>query len=1400
MAVVALAAGGALLGGTTIGGSFGLGLGWLVGSTIGQLLFGGGEDQVNEGPRLGDLQVQSSTYGRPIPIVYGNVRVAGNVIWATDIIEVRNEETQGGGKGGGPSVTTVTYEYFGRFAIGFCEGEVEAVRKLWADGKLIMDLSSDNQGGKRWKGTLGNYRIYLGTETQDPDPLIEADKGADSVPGHRGLVYVVFDDLPLRDFGNRIPNITAEIVNSVASSYNQETGFFDATDVYPTATSSTFDINRGPLDLKEPWGLLQSGLVPSVTINGLQPFGWWKFDRFTGNFIDHINWREIWRWADEDSDGLLVDRDGWSSPIITARDDPPGLSTINSYPFFDYFRPYVYVAAEKTTNTGFFEFEILDNGRWRFTGATSQGAGPVNVVPPGLHPGAGFVWYGPPPTYSRLIVCFPSLQVNQSGGVICYRSVTDIDQPVNHNRKFELVSQETALDHCLGPAIDRANNRAWWLADNLDDVYTLNLLTGEFSGPQSFIDAVGTDDLSPPLELCYDKATGDLIFWCSAASGDSHITDAVVRVDPDSWTMTKYTLITDFTNLTDSPNGIRPPGVRVEKLHLAEVDGTVAVCANVGTGTGAWLFSTGTLLPVTDRVPDVGTTWGIASSRDPQFDPLVGCFWANDITSGRRWWFNNYTTARIELDEVVSDICQRAGLSLGDFDVTPLDGTALDGYIITKPMPARSAIEELQKAFFFDGVQEDYQIKFKFRSGNSATTVAWDDLAASEGRGDNQVRVTEPIQQEAELPRVVTVSYLNKARDYETATQQARRIADAINAKSTLPVEVPIVLTDTEGAQIADKTLNTAWRERQQIEFQVGPEYVIYSPGDVISVIKEQTDGTTATFKMRITQMDVGAGFVIQMRGVAQEAAAFDPAVVAQDTSIPAKDGIKNAVDSKPLVWNGPVIYPGAHNDGGFYLGAGLKWYTPDPAWIGAALYRATDPEDALNQLGVAGGESYRFSTQIVPPKWDPSDPWMVRDQVNTLRVRLLTPNWTPESISYATMMGDPLRNLVLLGNELIQFQTATQQADLVWDLTNFLRGRLGTEWAMWDRETGEEGWFIDPDILLRQDTVEDINETRYYAAVTIGDPVDLTPATTEFTNLSYALKPWAPADIEGAWSAGDVTITWQRRTRYGGKWKDGTGTVPLNESSEEYEIDVVDYEGNVARTVTGLTSATYTYTGANRDADFSNTGLLTPTEGEPGILINGGFETGGETGWTELDSDIDIVTSESGLGPYEGTYFCTQGFAAGDVDCEQVHVMPEYMRDYFRSGKTDLVLQYAFADWDVTLDDTFQCWLEIYDEDDNLIEQQTTGVLTADATDTWYPGEVVVKGFARDINDRVPYKVRVRFQMIRQDGNQPTIGVDGFKLFLRAENADEPATLVRVYQISQETGVDRGFAGRAVV
>jgi hypothetical protein len=199
---LALTVAGAAIG-FQIGGPQGAAIGASIGSAAGAYFFGPELPDI-EGPRLSDLKVQTSTFGVPIPIVYGAYRLTGNVIYSTDIIETRKDEEVGGK---GPSgATQTTYSYSVTCAVGVCEGPVDGIRRIWANGKLIYNADTGLTDSD-----VGDLRIYLGAEDQNPDPFWQGVYGSDNVPAHRGLAYVTFENLQLATFGNRIPNFSFEV-------------------------------------------------------------------------------------------------------------------------------------------------------------------------------------------------------------------------------------------------------------------------------------------------------------------------------------------------------------------------------------------------------------------------------------------------------------------------------------------------------------------------------------------------------------------------------------------------------------------------------------------------------------------------------------------------------------------------------------------------------------------------------------------------------------------------------------------------------------------------------------------------------------------------------------------------------------------------------------------------------------------------------------------------------------------------------------------------------------------------------------------------------------------------------------------------------------------------------------
>ena len=188
------------------------------------------------GPRLGDLKIQTSTYGSAIPRAYGTVRLAGNVIWGPPIVETATTtSTTSGGKGGGGGATQTqtTYSYSADFAVAICEGPIIGISRIWANGKLIHNLSATASIGSVLASDR-DFTVYTGSETQTADPTMEAAEGAGNVPGYRGTAYVVFNDMPLGEFGNRIPNVEFEVVvgGSSAQTISLSVAGTGADDIY----------------------------------------------------------------------------------------------------------------------------------------------------------------------------------------------------------------------------------------------------------------------------------------------------------------------------------------------------------------------------------------------------------------------------------------------------------------------------------------------------------------------------------------------------------------------------------------------------------------------------------------------------------------------------------------------------------------------------------------------------------------------------------------------------------------------------------------------------------------------------------------------------------------------------------------------------------------------------------------------------------------------------------------------------------------------------------------------------------------------------------------------------------------------------------------------------------------
>ncbi|QPC87222.1 host specificity protein [Mesorhizobium sp. NBSH29] len=198
MATIVLQVAGAFLGSFLgpVGTAIGSAAGAMAGYTLDRALIS--STQRIQGPRLTGPRPYTAEEGTALPRLYGTARLGGTLIWATRFEEQSTSKRQG--SKGGPKVTE--YTYFANVAFALCEGEIAGVRRVWADGKELDRETVE-------------MRVYRGSQTQAPDPLIEARQGGGNAPAYRGTAYVVFERLPINDYGNRIPQLQFEVLRPV---------------------------------------------------------------------------------------------------------------------------------------------------------------------------------------------------------------------------------------------------------------------------------------------------------------------------------------------------------------------------------------------------------------------------------------------------------------------------------------------------------------------------------------------------------------------------------------------------------------------------------------------------------------------------------------------------------------------------------------------------------------------------------------------------------------------------------------------------------------------------------------------------------------------------------------------------------------------------------------------------------------------------------------------------------------------------------------------------------------------------------------------------------------------------------------------------------------------------------
>lgn len=563
---------------------------------------------------------------------------------------------------------------------------------------------------------------------------------------------------------------------------------------------------------------------------------------------------------------------------------------------------------------------------------------------------------------------------------------------------------------------------------------------------------------------------------------------------------------------------------------------------------------------------------------NPAYDASSNALWFAYLGKLYKLLLDRAGSSKVTLSTIVEEISNEVSLTDAEIDVTELTDLVY-GYTVNQRMSARRAIEPLQLAYFFDGVESDAKIKYlKRASRTSVITIPEADLSCHDFEAERPDEVAISRQFELEIPRQLDLEYIAPDTDYQQGKQTTTRLITLSKEQKT--VTLPICFETDEAKQISEILHYLIWLERNRFRLTLSRKYAYLDNCDVITVVT-----TEATYLLRITKLEYGAQGLIFVDAVPHDADTFTSTSTGNDGEW---------VPGTELDYGGQTTYyfmdlpffrdqDQYYHPEGFYVALSAE----TGGWHGASVYKSADGVNfAPSMTGINSakqGVMLGALTDIANPgTWDTT---------SVVNVELFNSTDTLSSATELAVLNGA--NPCVIGNEICQFCDATlvTSEPKVYTLSKFLRGRRGTEKYIADHTAGERFVFVSATTIYRSllDDSE-IGLQRKYCIVTLGDKLN-TALQFPYYGFGSGLKPLSPVHIEKTLNdANDYTISWIRRTRIGGSWRDLVD-VPISESEEKYELDIYDENEYLLRSVIGLTSSSYIYLAADQTADGISAG-----------------------------------------------------------------------------------------------------------------------------------------------------------------------------------------------------------------
>ncbi len=847
-----------------IGQIVGSELGALLGAQLGNAIFGlDVEQKVTHGARLKNLQVQTSTYGKAIPIIYGTSRVAGNIIWSQPIKE--EAITTKVGKG-----VNVAYNYYATLAIAICKGEVEKLNRIWANTKSLSFDEID-------------YTFYHGKEGQNPDPFMSSIE--DDIPAYRGISYIVIKNFPLADYNNRVPVFTFEVQAALKPS-----GFSVAKNI------ANINIIPGSGEFVYDTKIQKKIAREKISSSQYIPYG--LAQRVNHN--NHTKKSDAMLSLDQLKEGLPNVE--WASVVVNWFASSLNIKDCKIYPAVEFQDDSAIVPDDwQVGNITRGNAQLIsrdDNGNPRYGGTVSDAAliryieelhsrgYKVMLYPMFLLDTENKEWRGklsgPPEDisdffenqYNKFIEHYAIIakRTKVEGFIIGseFAQLTKVkDAQGNYPAVAELVKLAKRIKLQLGKEVTVTYAADWSEYHSYDGWYNMDELWSS-----EFIDVVGIDAYFPLTdgeEPPFGYSAEDVIDGWSSGVGYDYFYD-YSKNEPEkikyndsryAWKNIEKWWNEAHVNPDGSKTKWQP---KMKKIWFTEYGfPSMNGCTNepnVFVDKGSIeskypRYSNGEVSFLSQKIAIEGTLkkwrnsemvekmflW-VWDARPFPYFPNLCDVWADC----HNWQTGHWTEGKISqlnISDILSDLLQKAGLKSDQFDTSDVKGL-LSGYVINDQQPVRSIIKMLQSCYFFDVVEQNSKLKF-IQKGRGVTT----EISVEETVFNHNPRLIQLSQ--LDLNNRINIVYFNRNFGYPIDV----KYAELPRQGNAATVEIPLIMEEGEAQNIAEVLLYSSWQERNIYNFKLPIKYAWLAPSDLIMILDGEKKHTVRIVKTKFESMAI---------------------------------------------------------------------------------------------------------------------------------------------------------------------------------------------------------------------------------------------------------------------------------------------------------------------------------------------------------------------------------------------------------------------------------------------------------------------------------------------------------------------------------------------------------------